>query len=114
MSLDPDFLYDRSALERFLTALHRLREDTHAVVESGPVVIELVGGYILLIDPADSTSGFEASIRFAPPGAADHDVIIAERQFEGGKADLFQFVLQALCDDVPNLKERLLCLDGPQ
>jgi hypothetical protein len=112
MTLDPDFLYNRSALERFLTVLHRLREDTHAVVESGPVVIELVGGYILFIDPADSSSGFVASVQFKPPGTDGHDVLIAESRLEGGKADLFHFVIQALCDDVPNLKERLLGLDG--
>jgi hypothetical protein len=33
--------------------------------------------------------------------------MIAERQFQGGKADLFQFVIETLCDDVPNLKDRL-------
>jgi len=112
MTLESDFLYDRSASERFLTVLHRLREDTHAVVESGPVVIELIGGYILLIDPADSSSGFAASVQFKPPGTDGHDVLIAECRLIGGKADLFQFVINALCDDVPNLKERLPCLDG--
>ena len=110
MTPDSDLLHDRFALEQFLTVLHRLREETHAVVESGPTAIELVGGYILLIDPADSTSGFTASIHFAPRGA--DGVMIAERRIQGGKADLFPFVIQALCDDVPNLKERLLCLDG--
>jgi hypothetical protein len=109
MILASDFLCDRLALERFLTVLQRLREDTHAVVESGPAVIELVGGYILLIDPADSSSGFTASIHFAPPGT--DGVMIAERGFQGGKADLFHFVIQALCDDVPNLKGRQLCRD---
>ena len=110
MTSDPDFLYERSALEQFLTALDRLREETHAVVESGPVVIELVGGYILFIDPADSSSGFEASIRFSPPGALGDDALIAQRWFEGSKADLFGFVINTLCDDVPNLKQRLACL----
>jgi len=38
-------------------------------------------------------------------------VMTAERRIQGGKADLFQFVIRALCDDVPNLKERLVCLD---
>ena len=28
------------------------------------------------------------------------DATIAERQFEGGKADLFSFVIDALCDDL--------------
>ncbi len=110
MTLDSDSIKDRLVLEQFLTVLHRLREDTHAVIESGPVVIELVGGYILLIDPADSSSGFAASVHFAP--RVTDGVIIAERRFEGGKADLFPFVINALCDDVPNMKERLLCLDG--
>jgi hypothetical protein len=110
MTLDSDFLYDRLALEQFLTVLHRLREDTHAVVESGPTTIELVGGYLLLIDPADSSSGFAASVHFAPPGG--EGVMTAERRIQGGKADLFQFVIRALCDDVPNLKDRLLSLDS--
>jgi hypothetical protein len=109
MTLDSDFLCDRLALEQFLTVLRRLREDTHAVVESGPTTIELVGGYLLLIDPADSSSGFAASVHFAPPGI--DGVMLAEHRFQGSKADLFQFVIQTLCDDVPNLKDRLLCLD---
>jgi hypothetical protein len=109
MMITSDLQLDRSALEQFFTVLYRLREETHAVVESGPTVIELVGGYILLVDPADSSSGFSASIHFAPPGI--DGVTIAERHFEGGKADLFQFVIHALCDDAPNLKERLLCLN---
>jgi hypothetical protein len=109
MTLDSDLLCDGMALEQFLTALNRLREETHAVVESGPTVIELVGGYTLLVDPADSSSGFAASIHFAPPGT--DEVMIAERQFQGGKADLFQFVIETLCDDVPNLKDRLHSLN---
>jgi hypothetical protein len=109
MTLDTDLLCDRLALEQFLTVLHRLREETHAVVESGPTVIELVGGYTLLVDPTDSSSGFAASIHFAPPGT--DEVMIAERQFQGGKADLFQFVIETLCDDVPNLKDRLHSLN---
>ena len=111
MTLDPNLLYDRLALEHFLTVLRRLRDDTHAVVENGPEVIELVGGYILFIDPGDCSSGFMASVQFAPPDTDGSDVTIAERQFEGGKADLFPFVINALCDDVPNLKERLPSLD---
>ncbi len=109
MIIASDFQLDRSALEQFSAVLYRLREETHAVVESGPTVIELVGGYILLVDPADSSSGFTASIHFAPPGT--DGVMIAERDFEGGKADLFHFVIHTLCDDAPNLKDRLLCLD---
>ena len=109
MTLDFDLLGDRLVLEQFLTVLHRLREDTHAVIESGPTTIELVGGYFLLIDPTDSSSGFAVSVHFAPPGS--DAVMIAEGRIQGGKADLFQFVVRALCDDVPNLKERLLCLD---
>jgi hypothetical protein len=109
MIFDSDLLDDRLMLEQFLTVLHRLREDTHAVVESGPTTIELVGGYLLLIDPADSSSGFAASVHFAPPGI--DAVMIAEGRIEGGKADLFQFVIGALSDDVPNLKDRLVCLD---
>lgn len=112
MTLDPDFLYDRAALEKFLTVLRRLCDDTRAFVEKGPEVIELVGGYILFIDPADLSSGFIASVRFAPSDSDDYDAVIAERRFEGGKADLFPFVLNALCDDVPNLKERLPALHG--
>jgi hypothetical protein len=112
MTLNPDYLYDRLAFEKFVTVLRRLCDDTRAFVENGPQVIELVGGYILFIDPADISSGFIASIRFAPPDTDDHDAIIAERQFEGGKADLFPFVLNALCDDVSNLKERAPCLRG--
>jgi ribose 5-phosphate isomerase A len=107
---DADFLFNRDELERFMRVLHRLWSDTHAVVENGPQVIELVGGYILLIDPADISSGFEATIRFAPPDTDDHDAVIAQRQIDGGKADLFQFVMNALCDDTANLKERLACL----
>jgi hypothetical protein len=110
MTAHPEFLYDRSALQHFLTVLRRLRNDTHAFVENGPEVIELVGGYILFIDPGDCISGFMASIQFAPPDTDGCDVTIAERRFDGGKADLFQFVVDALCDDVPNLKERLPCL----
>jgi len=109
MTLDADLLADRLVLEQFLTVLHRLREDTHAVIESGPTTIELVGGYFLLIDPTDSSSGFAASVHFAPPGI--DGVMTAERRLQGGKADLFQFVVRALCDDVANLKDRLLCLD---
>ena len=78
MTLDSDFLCDRLALERFLTVLHRLREHTRAVVESGPTTIELVGGYLLLIDPADSSSGFTASMHFAPPGA--DGIMLAEHR----------------------------------
>ena len=83
MTLDSDLLCDRLVLEQFLTVLHRLREDTHAVVESGPTTIELVGGYFLLIDPADSSSGFAASVHFAPPGVdGGHDcrISISRRQ----------------------------------
>jgi hypothetical protein len=109
MIIASDVQLDRSALAQFSAVLYRLREETHAVVESGPTVIELVGGYILLIDPADSSSGFTASIHFAPPGT--DGVMIAERHFEGGKADLFHFVIHTLCDDAPNLKDRLLCLE---
>jgi hypothetical protein len=112
MTSDPDFLYDRLALEHFLTVLRRLRNDTQSFVENGPEVIELVGGYILFIDPGDCVSGFMASVQFAPPDRDGFDVTIAERRFEGGKADLFQFVVNALCEDVPNLKERLPCLGG--
>jgi hypothetical protein len=110
MMFEPDFVYDRPALERFLTVLYRLREETQTVVESGPVVIELIGGYILFIDPADSSSGFVASVQFKPPTTDSHDVVIAEVRFEGSKADLFAFVINALCDDVPNLNERLPAL----
>jgi hypothetical protein len=109
MTLDFELLGDRLVLEQFLTVLHRLREDTHSVIESGPTTIELVGGYFLLIDPTDSSSGFAASVHFAPPGL--DAVMIAEGRIQGSKADLFQFVIGALCDDVPNLKDRLLCLD---
>lgn len=109
MALDFDLLGDRLVLEQFLPVLHRLREETHSVIESGPTTIELVGGYFLLIDPADSSDGFAASVHFAPPGI--DAVMIAEGRIQGGKADLFQFVIGALCDDVPNLKDRLLCLD---
>ena len=109
MTLDSAFLCERLALEQFLTVLHRLREDTHSVVESGPTTIELVGGYLLLIDPADSSSGFAASVHFTPPGS--DGAMITERRLQGGKADLFQFVIQTLCDDVPNMKDRLRCLD---
>jgi hypothetical protein len=108
---DPDFLYDRKTAQRFVTALARLRDDTEAVVESGPVVIELVGGYFLFIDPGNCASGFTASIFFSPPHTDNFDAPIAERQFEGGKADLFSFVIDALCDDLPNLPARLACWD---
>jgi hypothetical protein len=111
MTVDCDFLFNRAALEHFLTVLNRLWSDTHAVIESGPQVIELVGGYILVIDPANLSSGFTATIRFAPPTTDDHDAIIAERRIDGGKADLFQFVVEALCADSPNLKARLASLD---
>src|SRR6201986_3945972 len=87
MAVDFDLLGDRLVLEHFLTVLHRLREDTHAVIESGPTPFELVGGYFLLIDPTDSTSGFAASVHFAPPGV--DAVMIAEGRIQGGKADLF-------------------------
>jgi hypothetical protein len=109
MTLDSDFLCNRSALEQFLTVLHRLWEDTRNVVESGPTTIELVGGYLLLIDPADSSSGFVASVHFAPPGT--DGVMIAEHRFQGGKADLSKLVIQTLCDDVPNLNDRLRWID---
>jgi len=109
MTLETDLPCDRLALEQFLTTLYRLREDTHAVVESGPTTIELVGGYLLLIDPTDSSSGFAASVHFAPPGT--DAVMVAEHRFLGGKADLFQFVIETLCDDMPNLKDRLHCLN---
>jgi hypothetical protein len=61
-------------------------------------------------EPGDCISGFMASVQFAPPDTDDCDVTISERRFDGGNVDLFQFVVDALCDDAPSLKERLPCL----
>jgi hypothetical protein len=111
MTCDSSFLYDRPALEQFLCVLRRLWDTTHDFVENGPEVIELVGGYILFIDPSDCSTGFTASVQFAPPNTDGPDVTVAERQIDGRKVDLFEFVVDALCDDARNLQERLPALD---